>query len=280
MQTKQITFPLDNQQFLNVIYNSFAEFIASGGSSMSTKKLKPLHGAIARAIYEKLNLLSARENDTYKVISQGFGDDKEKTIQGILYNKKVDITITKNDNVVAGIAVKFVMQNYSQNSVNYFENMLGETANIRCNNCHYFQIFIVFDEMPYYEESKDKDKEKYIKRWETFTEKHMEKYFKLNCYSTSNNLFIPNKTLIYIVKLPPIIDKEQVKTRTEYLKYYKEQENFDLIAVSPHPDIPVPPHPDIAVYLHPVLYNHNVIVNNFEWFLQEVVWYCTIALAK
>lgn len=263
MQTKQITFPLDNQQFLNVIYNSFAEFIASGGSSMSTKKLKPLHGAIARAIYEKLNLFSARENDTYKVISQGFGNDKEKTIQGILYNKKVDITITKNDNDVAGIAVKFVMQNYSQNSVNYFEDMLGETANIRCNSYPYFQIFIVFDEMPYYEESKDK--EKYIKRWETFTEDHIKRYLLLNNYDHMHCLLIPNKTLIYIVKLPPIIDKEQVKTRTEYLKYYKEQENFDLIAVYPHPVIPV--------YPHPVFYNYNnVIVNDFEYFINQVVY--------
>lgn len=55
MQIKQIKFPLTNQQFLNVIYNSFAEFIASE-TSRSPKKLKPLHGAIAKAIYEKLNL--------------------------------------------------------------------------------------------------------------------------------------------------------------------------------------------------------------------------------
>lgn len=150
MQIKQIKFPLTNQQFLNVIYNSFAEFIASE-TSRSPKKLKPLHGAIAKAIYEKLNLFSARENDTYKVISQGFDNDKEAIINGRYVDKKVDITITKNDNVIAGIAVKFVMQNYSQNSVNYFENMLGETANIRCNNYPYFQIFIVLNEMPYYD---------------------------------------------------------------------------------------------------------------------------------
>lgn len=264
MQTKQITFPLDNQQFLNVIYNSFAEFIASGGSSRSTKKLKPLHGAIAKAIHDLL--LSNDPNNRYNLFAQGFGCDREMYIPGILYVKKVDITITKNNNIaVAGIAVKFVMQNYSQNSVNYFENMLGETANIRCNNCPYFQIFIVLDKMPYY------DTDKNIKKWETFTEDHIKRYLSLNNYDHMHCLLIPNKTLIYIVKLPPIIDKEQVKTQTEYLKYYKEQENFDLIAVSPHPDIPVSPHPDIPVYLHPVFYKHNnVIVNDFELFLNEV----------
>lgn len=263
MQTKQITFPLDNQQFLNVIYNSFAEFIASGGSSRSTKKLKPLHGSIAKAIHDLL--LSNDPNNSYNLFAQGFVYDKEETIQGILYNKKVDIKIIKNNIVVAGIAVKFVMQNYYQNSVNYFENMLGETANIRCNNCPYFQIFIVLDKMPYY------DTDKNIKKWETFTEDHIKRYLSLNNYDHMHCLLIPNKTLIYIVKLLPIIDKEQVKTQTEYLKYYKEQENFDLIAVPPHPDIPVSPHPDIPVYLHPVFYKHNnVIVNDFELFLNEV----------
>lgn len=248
MQIKQIKFPLTNQQFLNVIYNSFAEFIASE-TSRSPKKLKPLHGKIAERIFYLLQRNDP--NNSYNLFAQGFVYDKEETIQGILYNKKVDIKIIKNNIVVAGIAVKFVMQNYSQNSVNYFENMLGETANIRCNNYPYFQIFIVLNEMPYY------DNKGNIKKWETFTEHNAEKYFKLSFDNTNVYFHTPNKTLIYIVKLPPIIDKEQVKTRTEYLKYYKEQEYFDLIPVYPP---------------HPVFYNYNnVIVNDFEWFLQEVV---------
>lgn len=94
MQIKQIKFPLTNQQFLNVIYNSFAEFIASE-TSRSPKKLKPLHGAIAKAIYEKLNLFSARENDTYKVISQGFDNDKEAIINGRYVDKKLILQLLK-----------------------------------------------------------------------------------------------------------------------------------------------------------------------------------------
>lgn len=69
----------------------------------------------------------------------------------------------KGERAVAGLAVKFVMQNYSQNSNNYFENMLGETANIRCGNCPYFQIFIILDKLPYYQRSGE------LSRWETFT---------------------------------------------------------------------------------------------------------------
>ena len=61
---------------------------------------------------------------------------------GRYINKNVDIVIYKRT-VIAGIGVKFVMQNYSQNSNNYFENMLGETANIRSKNIPYFQIFVI-----------------------------------------------------------------------------------------------------------------------------------------
>ena len=81
----------------------------------------------------------------YKVFSQGYGDDKEKEINGRYYDKKVDITIAYKNKIVAGIGVKFVQQNYAQNSNNYFENMLGETANIRTNKIPYFQIFIISD---------------------------------------------------------------------------------------------------------------------------------------
>lgn len=266
MQTKQITFPLDNQQFLNVIYNSFAEFIASGGSSRSTKKLKPLHGKIAEGIDY---LLKIKDPITvYEIFAQGFGCDKETYIPGILYDKKVDITITKNNIAVAGIAIKFVMQNYSQNSVNYFENMLGETANIRCNNCPYFQIFIVLDKMPYY------DTDKNIKKWETFTEDHIKRYLSLNNYDHMHCLLIPNKTLIYIVKLPPpIIDKEQVKTQTEYLNYYKELKNFDLKTVPPYfcghgSTIFNNSEENIIFYNYNAV--KNIIVNDFELFLNEV----------
>lgn len=248
MQIKQIKFPLTNQQFLNVIYNSFAEFIASE-TSRSPKKLKPLHGAIAKAIYEKLNLFSARENDTYKVISQGFDNDKEAIINGRYVDKKVDIKIIKNNIVVAGIAVKFVMQNYSQNSVNYFENMLGETANIRCNNYPYFQIFIVLNEMPYY------DNKGNIKKWETFTEHNAEKYFKLSFDNTNVYFHTPNKTLIYIVKLPTIKTK-QVKTKNEYFDYYKKLKKFNLLTTNFPFDN----------------YEKNIIVNDFEYFINKVVY--------
>ena len=89
-----------NQQFLDIILTSFKEFI-NRGTSRSTAKLKPLHGAIATDIAQLLG-------DNYKVWSQGYGDDKEKSIDGRYINKKVDITIedTRTSKPVAGIGVK------------------------------------------------------------------------------------------------------------------------------------------------------------------------------
>ncbi len=130
---------LNNQTFLQAISESFDEFLSSG-TSRSTAKLKPLHGAIARDLAERLG-------SEYEIYSQGYGCGKEAKIEGRYMDKMVDITIQKENKPVAGIAVKFVMQNYSQNSNNYFENMLGETANIRCNNYPYFQIFIILDKL-------------------------------------------------------------------------------------------------------------------------------------
>lgn len=106
---------LTNQLFLGSILNSFKSFIQIG-TSRSTAKLKPLHGAIAEDLAQRLG-------DAYIIKSQGYGDDSEAVIRGRYINKKVDITVVEKESAkpVAGVAVKFVMQNYSQNSNNYFE---------------------------------------------------------------------------------------------------------------------------------------------------------------
>lgn len=205
MQEQDISYPLTNREFLKVISNSFCRFLQRG-TSRSTDKLKPLHGAIAHDLHSKLGA-------DYKIFSQGYDVDQETRIQGRYMEKRVDITVTKEGKAVAGIAVKFVMQNYSQNSNNYFENMLGETANIRANKCPYFQIFIILDKLPYYK----KDPEKSIQKWETFTEYNAEKYVVLSKDDVDLFLHTPNKTLIYVVHIP---DRPQLSTQKEYMDYY------------------------------------------------------------
>lgn len=155
-----------------------------------------------------------RLGNEYTVVSQGYMDDREDCIKGRYIDKVVDITIKKDNKAIAGIAVKFVMQNYAQNSNNYFENMLGETANIRSNNIPYFQIFIIIDKLPYY------NRDKRITRWETFSEHHIAKYVMLSKDNTDICFHTPNKTLIYVVHLPEC--NNDVETAHDYIDYYRK----------------------------------------------------------
>lgn len=213
---------LSNREFLDKILTSFKEFI-NCGTSRSTAKLKPLHGAIAADIAELLG-------DDYKVYSQGLGDGREQTIGGRYVDKRVDITIEEiaTQKVVAGIGVKFVMQNYSQNSNNYFENMLGETANIRTANCPYFQIFIILDKLPYYENSGK------LKKWEEFTDHNMSKYCKLSADDVNVFMHTPNKTLMYVVHIEPE-PSAAIVTKQEYMGFYAERMEKLEATNSTHP---------------------------------------------
>lgn len=227
---------LTNTEFLHIISESFHDFLKSG-TSRSTAKLKKLHGAIAKDLHERLG-------NEYQVWSQGYLYDKENFIVGRYLNKRVDITVKKGDKSVAGIAVKFVMQNYSQNSNNYFENMLGETANIRCNHCPYFQIFIILDKLPYY------NNEGEIRRWESFSLHNISKYEVLSKDDIDVYYHTPNKTLIFVIHIP---DNENIKTKKEYLSFYKENQFNMEISNNKYYD-----------------FSNSVILNDYEKFMEKV----------
>ena len=200
-----------NNTLLKAVKRSFDIFIETG-TSRSNAKLKPLHGTIAS---DMANSLGAG----YTVCSQGFEKDKEKSVCGRYYDKRVDIAILKDNQPVAAIGVKFVMQNYSQNSNNYFENMLGETANLRSAKLPYFQVFIALDTLPYY------DDKGIIQRFEELTEHNISKYIALSNDDTDVFYHTPNKTLVYVVHLTePLQDP---KTKAEYLGYYASND-YDL----------------------------------------------------
>lgn len=231
---------MDNQEFLTVVGNSFKKFLETG--SRSNKKLKFLHGEIAKDLKERLG-------NSYWIKSLGIGNGKEEKINGKYIEKAVDITIMKDLNPIAGIGVKFVMQNYSQNSNNYFENMLGETANIRCANIPYFQIFIIPDKLPYYKNDGT------IQKWEEFTVHNSEKYLTLSKDDIQTSIHTPTKTLLYVIHLPNI-DKT-INNRYDYTHYYENYDNFDVLE-SP------------AQYGN---FSSSVIFNNYEDFADKVVHY-------
>lgn len=233
---------LTNQEFLKAILNSFNRFIDSG-TSRSTDKLKPLHGAIARDIAERLGT-------EYIVKSQGYGDDKEAKIDGRYVDKAVDITILKRSTLkpVAGIAVKFVMQNYSQNSNNYFENMLGETANIRAAKCPYFQLFIIPDKLPYYSNGGD------FKHWEEFSDHNMAKYITLSSDNIKEFLHTPDKTLIYVIHVNPEMDDNIFYSKSDYLDFYMAHT----------------PRLTLTTHNYHLPEGGSVILNNYEFFMDKV----------
>jgi hypothetical protein len=200
---------MDNHEFLAVVGDSFKKFLETG--SRSNEKLKILHGAIAKDLKKRLG-------NEYWVQSLGVGDGKEMKIDGRYIDKAVDITILKKDKPIAGIGVKFVMQNYSQNSNNYFENMLGETANIRCANIPYFQIFIIPDKLPYYKNDGT------FQKWEEFSSHNSAKYLTLSKDDIQTSIHTPTKTLLFVIHLPEI--KKDVKDKKEYVTYYSNVDDM------------------------------------------------------
>lgn len=233
-------FKMNNSQFLAILKNSFIKYLETG--SRSNKKLGILHGAISEDLQERLN------DNNYSVYSLGYGLEKEHKINGRYVDKAVDITIEENNIPVAGIAVKYVMSNYSQNSNNYFENMLGETANIRCAKIPYFQIFIIPDKIPYF------DKDGKISKWETINEHNLNKYIKLSNDNIDTYLHTPNKTLVFIVHIQDKNINVKISNRQEYVDYYS---NNDF---------------DMAISTLSFEFGNTIVYNDYDKFIQKVVY--------
>jgi hypothetical protein len=190
---------------LPTVSASFQKYLAT--SARSNEKLKILHAKIAA----DLSLLLGTD---YIVESLGFGKGKEQKINGRYIDKTVDITVSKRTGeIIGGIAIKFVMSNYSQNSNNYFENMLGETANIRSANIPYFQIFIIPEEMPYY------DYKGIIRKAEHFSLHNMNKYLKLSEDNPATLLHTPDKTLLMVLSLPKL-DIAEISSKAKYVRSF------------------------------------------------------------
>lgn len=231
---------MDNLEFLGIVKDSFDKYLETG--SRSNEKLKILHGSIANDLKNKLG------ND-YTIHSLGYEDDKEVNMIGRYMDKKVDIAVEKDNEVIAGIAVKYIMRNYSQNSNNYFENMLGETANIRAAGKPYFQIVILPSKIPYFK----KDGE--LNHIETISEHNLSKYIKLSNDNIQEFMHTPNKTLVYLVDMPDI-PLHSVRNNEEYITYYQDNNDFSVMK-------------NTEVYG----FGSSVIYNNYEEFIEKICYY-------
>lgn len=231
---------LDNKQFLEVIKSSFKIYL-DVGTSRSTAKLKTLHGSIASDIKELLG-------DEYTIKSQGYGNNKEEKVLGRYYPKMVDITVCYKGQPIAGYAVKFVMRNYSQNSNNYFENMLGETANLRANSVPYFQIFIIFDKVPHYSGGK-------LASYDTISVNNLEKYLKLSDDNPNIYFHTPDITLLILLSL-----KEQKSN----IVFYNENDynNYYLSIINDK---------DLIKYSNKIkdTFGNSIVLNNYNNFIDR-----------
>ncbi|WP_027121488.1 hypothetical protein [Mycoplasma leonicaptivi] len=227
-----------NNDFLLTLKESYIRYKKYG--SRSNEKLKILHGKIAKDISKFLN------NKIYKIYSLGLFNGKEKVVKGSYNPKKIDIAITKNNQIKCCIGVKFIMSNYSQNSNNYFENMLDETVNIRESKIPYFQIIILPDNVPYY------DKNGKILKRENISQNHIQKYINLSHKNINNLLHIPNKTLIMLISFD---DESNIKIRNNTPKvdcFEYEDLVFSLSKTE-------------------FVFGDSVIYNDYEQFINTVV---------
>lgn len=145
----------NEKDFLSAISKSYKKYIQYG--ARSTEKLKPIHTCIAKILQ---NIFGSN----YTIYHIG-KDKKEFKVKGKYYDKDVDIVVVKDNKPILCLGIKFVTSNYKQNANNYFENMMGETANIQAlKNLPFFQLLILRYQTPYYAKTIQKKGEKQPKK--------------------------------------------------------------------------------------------------------------------
>jgi hypothetical protein len=234
-----------NALFLNnlnkTLQDVFASNLSSGkNSARSTEKLKIIHSFISDSLKKCLNDKSLSLYSIRPGVSGG-----EKDFTGRYMEKAVDIAVCKGDKQIAAIGFKFVLSNYQQNSNNYFENMLGETANLRCNKIPYFQVLVLLQELPYYQNGG------MISKMEKVSQHNIDKYIKLSQDNPRSYFHTPDKTLLYLVALPSAPAIMKGKNKKDYARLFngKSLKTFDD---------------------YNKLFDDGIIVNDFDEFVTKV----------
>lgn len=241
---------MNNEDFLNSIKNLYLEYLRT--HRRSPEKLKPFHGKIAEDLQTRLG-------NNFIVRALGFKDGKESNLAGRYMDKKVDISVFKkvgqNEIALGGVAVKSIMTNYSQNSNNYFESMLGETANLRSAGKLYFHIIVLPEKLPYFGDKvidgvKVKD---IVTKIENITTHNLDKYIKISYDNISEYFHLPNKSLLYLVNTTSDdISKTKYKSRQHWSEFM--QNNLY-----------------ISKSIQSFNFGNTIIYNDYESFIEKVV---------
>ena len=162
----------------SALQDSYDRYLTSG--ARSTDKLLPLHQELGKTF---------RDLHPGAGIITKWGDfDGELKSPGAYYPKNVDVAavvgeihqtsgssyaVTNIDQILGILGIKFVVTNFKQNANNYFENMMGETANIQQLGIPYSHFIALPVEIPFL--SKDGS----LKKIEKLGEGDLAKYVKL-----------------------------------------------------------------------------------------------------
>ena len=151
-------------RFLATLKKSYSLYPEHG--ARSNEKIKVLHGGIQEEI--KLQL-----GADYHIRGLSDTSSAEHEIKGMYYTKRVDVCVLRGDFDLGVISVKFVNSNYRQNINNYFEQQMGETANLRRNNLVFGHIFCITQPLPHYKRDGS------VKKYEEIYNEDIIKYSKL-----------------------------------------------------------------------------------------------------
>lgn len=161
----------------------------------STAKLLPLHGFFHDQI--EAHLIPILGDDTVTVRSMKAATGEMK-VPGTLYHKNVDIAVEMSGLCIGAVSLKFVVTNYKQNANNYFEHLMGETANIRSAGIPYAS-FSVIPIRPKYLTKAGVNARGEAARTEQLTRENLLKY--INLFNLKDSPFRPDPLGLMIIDL-------------------------------------------------------------------------------
>lgn len=215
--------------FLKALSQSFKNYFEYG--ARSTEKLKPIHLFLAKTLQN----IFGQDYQTHFLGE----NSKELTVEGKYYPKDIDITVTHNEKPIFCLGLKFVTSNYKQNANNYFEGMMGETANIQSQNIPYAQVIVLRYETPYYKKGLDEQKDKTPSKIEIINQKDLSKYVNLvfdtqqahRPFAIGILLVEINETTCEVKKIKPnsVLDStfaEVLETKVSVSNLFQEVETF------------------------------------------------------
>jgi hypothetical protein len=167
--------------------NQSAARLGSGRNAPGTQRRRlHLHGPIS-------DQYPRSQRWRYVFTGQSPTSTHEANVGGMYYGKDVDVLVARDKQELGVISIKFVISNYWQNSINYLEQQIGETANLRRRNIVYGNLFCVTNPIPY------KNRSGEITRREAIRDHDIQRYARLR--ADHEHIHAPDEMAIGIVDL-------------------------------------------------------------------------------